>query len=80
MTTQEVAARFNELAQTGQWDKVQEELYADNAVSIEPAHAAAIGMGNAEGIEAITHLLQRMLEMQNELLQLKNRLRMFEDN
>jgi hypothetical protein len=53
MTTQEVAARFNELAQTGQWDKVQGELYADNAVSIEPAHAAAMGMGNAEGIEAI---------------------------
>ena len=53
MTTQEVAARFNELAQTGQWDKVQGELYADNAVSIEPAHAAAMGMGNADGLEAI---------------------------
>ena len=53
MTTQDVANRFNELAQTGQWDKIQEELYADNAVSIEPAHAAAMGMGNAEGIEAI---------------------------
>lgn len=53
MTTQEVAAKFNELAQTGQWDKIQEELYADNAVSIEPAHAAAMGMGNAEGMEAI---------------------------
>ncbi len=35
---------------------------------------------NTEGIEAITHLLQRMLEMQNELLLLKNRLRMFEEN
>lgn len=53
MTTQEVATRFNELAQTGQWDKVQGELYADNAVSIEPAHAAAMGMGNVEGLEAI---------------------------
>lgn len=53
MTTQEVATRFNELAQTGQWDKVQEELYADNAVSIEPPHAAAMGMSNAEGMEAI---------------------------
>lgn len=53
MTTQEVAARFNELAQTGQWDKVQGELYGDNAVSIEPAHAAAMGMGNAEGLDAI---------------------------
>ncbi|MGQ0740567.1 MAG: SnoaL-like domain-containing protein [Bacteroidota bacterium] len=53
MTTQDVANRFNELAQTGQWDKVQEELYADNAVSIEPPHAAAMGMQNAEGIDAI---------------------------
>lgn len=53
MTTQDVANRFNELAQSGQWDKVQLELYADNAVSIEPAHAAAMGMGNAEGLEAI---------------------------
>ena len=53
MTTQEVAAKFNELAQTGQYDKIQAELYADNAVSIEPAHAAAIGMANVEGLEAI---------------------------
>ena len=53
MTTQDVANRFNELAQTGQWDKVQEELYAENAVSIEPAHATAMGMGNAEGLDAI---------------------------
>ncbi|MEO5948285.1 MAG: nuclear transport factor 2 family protein [Chitinophagaceae bacterium] len=53
MTTQEVANRFNELAQTGKWDTIQNELFADNAVSIEPAHAAAMGMGNAEGIDAI---------------------------
>jgi hypothetical protein len=53
MTTQEVANRFNELAQTGQWDQIQAELFADNAVSIEPPHAAAMGMSNAEGMEAI---------------------------
>lgn len=53
MTTQDVANRFNELAQTGQYDKIQEELYAGNAVSIEPAHAAAMGMSNAEGLDAI---------------------------
>ena len=53
MTTQEVAAKFNELAQTGQYDKIQTDLYADNAVSIEPAHAAAIGMVNVESLEAI---------------------------
>lgn len=53
MTTQEVANRFNELAQTAKWDTIQNELFADNAVSIEPAHAAAMGLGNAEGIDAI---------------------------
>lgn len=53
MTTQDVANRFNELAQTGQWDKIQEELFAGNAVSIEPAHAEAMGMPSVEGMEAI---------------------------
>ncbi len=53
MTTQEVANRFNEMAKNGQYDKIQEELYADNAVSIEPASAAAMGMANAEGLDAI---------------------------
>lgn len=51
MTTQDVASRFNELAQTGQWDKIQGELFADNAVSIEPANSP--GLKTVEGIEAI---------------------------
>jgi ketosteroid isomerase-like protein len=51
MTTQEVANRFNELAQTGQWNQIQDELYAENAVSIEPASAQ--GMQSAEGLQAI---------------------------
>ena len=51
MTTQDVANRFNELAQTGQWDKIQDEMYADNAVSIEPAHAQ--GLQTVEGLAAI---------------------------
>ena len=53
MTTQDVANRFNELAQSGQWEKVQEELYADDAESIEPASAAAMGISNAKGLDAI---------------------------
>lgn len=51
MTTQDVANRFNELAQTGQWDKIQDELFADNAVSIEPSQSP--GLKTAEGIAAI---------------------------
>jgi hypothetical protein len=67
MTTQEVANRFNELAQSGQWDKVQAELYADNAVSLEPAHAAAMGMGNAEGIDAIKKKGEAFSQMVEEM-------------
>ena len=36
MTTQEVADRFYEMCNNNQWKEVQEELYAPNAVSIEP--------------------------------------------
>lgn len=67
MTTQEVANRFNELAQSGQWDKIQAELYADNAVSIEPAHAAAMGMGNAEGMDAIKKKGEAFSQMVEEM-------------
>jgi len=33
---------------------------------------------NLEGIETITHLLQRMNAMQNEMISLRNRLRLYE--
>jgi chaperone modulatory protein CbpM len=33
---------------------------------------------NLEGIETITHLLQRMNEMQDEIISLRNRLRLYE--
>jgi chaperone modulatory protein CbpM len=35
---------------------------------------------NLEGVEAITHLLQRMERLQDELRGLKNRLRLYEAN
>ena len=34
---------------------------------------------NVEGIDTIDHLLDRMGDLQNEILQLKNRLRLYED-
>ena len=51
MTTQQVADRFNELAQTGQFDKIQEELYAEDAESIEPKDSP--GLQSVKGIDAI---------------------------
>ena len=53
MTTQEVANRYAELEKQGLWHQNQEELYADDCESIEPAHAAAMGMSNVKGKEAI---------------------------
>jgi hypothetical protein len=50
-TTQEVAARMNELFKDSKWDEVQAELFADNAVSIEPEHSA--GLKSVEGLDAI---------------------------
>ncbi len=54
MTTQEVASRYIELEKQGNWNQIQEELYSENIVSIEPEHAAAMGMPTiTKGIEAI---------------------------
>lgn len=50
-TTAEVAARFNELAKAGSWDKIQDELFAENAVSVEPPNVP--GMQSVEGLAAI---------------------------
>jgi len=47
MTTQEVAARFNELAQQEKWFEIQDEFFADNVKSIEPPGSPY--MGYAEG-------------------------------
>jgi ketosteroid isomerase-like protein len=65
MTTQEVANRFNELAQTGQWNVIQDELYADNAVSIEPASSP--GLKTVEGLEAIKEKGKQFGEMVEEM-------------
>jgi hypothetical protein len=51
MTTKDVAKRFNELAQSGHWDKIQAELFADSAVSIEPDHSP--GLKTVQGLAAI---------------------------
>jgi hypothetical protein len=47
MTTQEVAARFNELAQQEKWFEIQGEFFAENVKSIEPPNSPYFGY--AEG-------------------------------
>ena len=65
MTTQDVANRFHELAQSGQWTEIQDELFAHDAVSIEPANSP--GMKLAEGIEAIKEKGRQFGEMVEEM-------------
>jgi hypothetical protein len=47
LTTQEVAARFNELAQEEKWFEIQDEFFADNVKSIDPPGSPYFGY--AEG-------------------------------
>jgi len=46
-STQEVAARFDELAQQEKWFEIQDEFFAENVQSIEPTHSPYLS--NAEG-------------------------------
>src|SRR5688572_19995469 len=39
MSTQEVASRYHELASQGKWFEIQDELFAEDVKSIEPADA-----------------------------------------
>lgn len=65
MTTQKIADRFDELAQTGQWDKIQDELFADDAVSIEPEHSQ--GLKSVQGREGLKQKAQQFGEMVEEM-------------
>jgi len=47
LTTQEVAARFNELAQQEKWFEIQDEFFAENVKSIDPQGSPYFGY--AEG-------------------------------
>ena len=47
MTTQEVADRFNELAQQEKWFEIQDEFFANNVKSIDPPDSPYFGY--AEG-------------------------------
>jgi ketosteroid isomerase-like protein len=51
ITTQEIATRFNELAQQEKWFEIHDELFADNVKSIDPPHSPY--MGYAEGKAAV---------------------------
>lgn len=49
LTTQEVADRFDVLAQQERWFEIQDELFADNVRSIEPPHSAYLKDAEGKG-------------------------------
>jgi ketosteroid isomerase-like protein len=51
MTTKEVAARFDELAQQEKWFEIQNELFSDDVKSIDPENSPYFK--NAEGKAAV---------------------------
>ena len=65
MTTQEVANRFHELAQTGQWELIQNELFSDDASSVEPEHSP--GLKTVQGRAAIQEKGRQFGEMVEEM-------------
>ena len=65
MTTQEIAARFDELAQQEKWFEIQEELFADDVKSIEPPHSPFLL--NVEGIEAVRKKGDDLMSIVEEL-------------
>jgi ketosteroid isomerase-like protein len=50
-TTEEIAARFHELAQKEKWFEIQDEFFAENVKSIDPANSPYFGY--AEGKAAV---------------------------
>ncbi|WP_375445850.1 SnoaL-like domain-containing protein [uncultured Fibrella sp.] len=52
MTTEQVAKRYYELIQQHQYEQIQNELYAPNAVSIEPENDSNLPLV-VQGIDAL---------------------------
>lgn len=53
MNTQQVANRLVELCRRGEFTKAQDELYDQDAVSLEPEGAPAGSLGSVRGLDAI---------------------------
>jgi ketosteroid isomerase-like protein len=53
MNMQQVANRLVELCRRGEFYQAQDELYAQDAVSLEPEGAPAGPLGSARGLDAI---------------------------
>lgn len=66
MSTNEIASRLAELCRQGKWDEAQKELFADDAVSIEP-HASPAFEKETKGLNAIIEKGQKFETMMEAL-------------
>jgi len=65
MTTREVANRLKQLFDEMKWDQALEELFSDDAESIEPPSSE--GLQSVKGLEAIKRKGQQFNEMVEEV-------------
>jgi len=69
MTTQDIASRLAELCKQGKFEDAQRELFADEAVSIEP-NATPAFQKETKGLDAIVekgHKWESMVQKMNSL-------------
>ncbi|WP_460713633.1 SnoaL-like domain-containing protein [Lysobacter terrae] len=62
MDIESVAHRLVELCRTGQYEQAQRELYAQDAISVEPPWAPPGSLGNAKGLPAIFEKSRKFAE------------------
>lgn len=62
MNTEAIAKRLVELCRAGNYDQAQSELYADDAISIEPDGLPPGALGNAHGLSEIREKAKKFSE------------------
>ncbi|MDZ4839215.1 MAG: SnoaL-like domain-containing protein [Bacteroidota bacterium] len=68
MTTQDLANRYHELAQQGNFQAIRDEFFHTDAVSIEPEHTQNVpGLNSVQGLEAINEKGKVFNEMVEEM-------------
>jgi ketosteroid isomerase-like protein len=67
MSTETVAKRLIALCRHGRFEEAQHELYAKDAVSIEPEASAQGPLGNVKGLDAILEKGKRFQEAVTEM-------------
>ena len=65
MTTQDVANRLHQLFNEGKWTEAQEELFSEDAESVEPPNSP--GMQSVKGLDAIKKKGEKWNEMVEEM-------------